>query len=260
MRRPSANGIKVSSSKTPAPAPKSNSQRWGPRMGTWCVDPTKHYAIVDASAKTLLIFPARRPAKHDRMYEYITRSASTTANNSPRQPFSQLAIAPNYCEIDHSDISSQGIVSPMFGPPNALDNVLSENNFLGTSPVYPDYASADAAFFADMGDDDDDDDYENGITMEDLINFDGGEDDSDVEMEDSRPSSSASDSNDLPAACHNTRSLLDHLDTQGVVTAFRQNQHMVEHDEQEILQPRSPLRKRKASPPLHAATRRRVMA
>ena len=229
-------------------------------MGSWCVDPTKHYALVDASAKNLLIFPARRPPKGDKMYEHITRSASTTANSSPRPPFSQLPIAPNYSEIDHTNFSSPGIVSPMFGPPNALDIALSENSFLPPSTVYPSYMTANAAFFADMGDDDDDDDYEDGITMEDLINFNGGEDDSDAEMEDSRPLSSASDSNDLPAASHNPRNLLDHLDTAGVVTAFRQNQHKVEQDQQEFLQPRSPLRKRKASPPLHATTRRRIMA
>lgn len=154
------------------------------------------------------------------------------------------------------------MVSPMFGPPNALDNVLSENNLLTTNATFPDYSGADMSMYSNMeydDYDDDDDDYENAIKMEDLFNLTSEEDDSDPELGDLRQSSSSSATDALAATGRSSLNLLDHLDS-GVVTAFRQNQNRVEREQQEILQPRSPLRKRKASPPVHAATRRRIMA
>ena len=250
VRRPSPCSTKTLSSGTPTPVHKASNQRRGPRMGSWCVDPTKPVAIVDSCGKRLLICPARRPTKPDRVFEHFTGSGTTTANTSPRPSTSQLAVLSNDSDNDHSDISSQGVVSPMFGPPNPLDSVLLENNFLATSAVYPEYMNANMALYENVEYDDDDDDYENGITLDDLIKFDGEE-----EVEDSRPLSSASDSNNLATASQNSCNLLDHLDG-GVVTAFRQNQ-------QETLQPRSSLRKRKASSPLGAvttSTRRRIMA
>lgn len=195
--------------------------------------------------------------KPDRVFEHLTASGSTTANTSPRTPSSKAAIVPNDSDVEQSDFSSQGMVSPMFGPPNALDNVLSGNKFLATSATYPEYRGADMAMYSNMeyDDFDEDDEYENAIKMEDLFNLTSEEDESEAELGESRPSSSG---DSMPTADQSSLSLLDHLDP-GVVSVFRQNNSRVEQEQKDILQPRSPLRKRKASPPLHAATRRRIM-
>ena len=142
----------------------------------------------------------------------------------------------------------------MFGPPNPLDTVLSENNFLPTTAGYPEVRESDVSLYANMDYDeydDDDDEYENAIKMEDLFNLTSEDDDSEAELTDSRPATSSS-------AAGQSSGDLGHLNTNNA-TAFRQTQRKVEQRQEEILQPRSPLRKRKASPPLHAATRRRIM-
>ena len=226
-------------------------------MGSWCVDPTKPLAFVDSCGKRLLVCPARRPTKPDRVFEHLLGSGSTTADTSPQLPFSSLAAVPNEGDFDNSDLSSQGMVSPMFGPPNPLDSILSDNNFIGTSKVYSDYKDTDLSMYGDLEYDDDDDDHEDAITMEDLFNISSDETDSEVELEGSRPSSS--DSTSMGNAAQGSRNMLDHLDS-GVITAFRQSQQHVKQGGQHLLQPANPLRKRKASPSLHGATRRRIAA
>ena len=230
-------------------------------MASWFVDPTKPVALVDSRTKKLLVFPALRPDKPDRVFSHLTGSGPSTANTSPRTASSQLTIVPNGSDVDHSDLSSQGIVSPMLGPPNALESVFSRNSFATSGLYAAEYAAASSAYYADMIDDegliDDDDDegvdeFETGITLSELVHY-----YSDSEDEESRPPSSASDSNEVPGASQSPRNFLDHLGS-GLVTAFRDTQHRVEEDQPEMLQPHSPLRKRRASPLHHAATRRRI--
>ncbi|KAL8795428.1 MAG: hypothetical protein Q9195_002017 [Heterodermia aff. obscurata] len=253
IRRSSATTTKTSSA-TSTPVRKSG-QPWGPKLGSWCIDPTKPLAIVDSCGKRLLVCPARRPKKPDRVFEHLTGSGSTTANTSPRLPSSNLANATNDSDLDQSDWSSQGLVSPMFGPPNPLDTVLAQSKFIPANAGYPEYNNSDLAVYGDVDYDeydDEDDEYENAIKMEDLFNLTSEDDDSEAELTDSHPANSSS------AADQSSGDLLGHLNTE-VATAFRQTQRRVEPAQEEIFQPRSPLRKRKASPPLHAATRRRIM-
>ena len=232
-------------------------------MASWFVDPTKPAALVDSRTKKLLVFPALRPTKPDRVFPHLTGSGSSTANASPGTASSQLSIAPNLSDVDHSDFSSQDLLNPMLGPPNALGNAFSRSIFPTTGILADGYAAASSAYYASIIDDDVDDDivdddgidpFENGIAMSDLVNI-----PSESEGEESRPSPSASDFNELLDASQSPRNFLDHLDS-GLVTAFRENQHRAEENPPEMLQPHSPLRKRKASPPLHAATRRRIAA
>ena len=234
---------------------RKSGQPWGPKLGSWCIDPTKPLAIVDSCGKRLLVCPARRPKKPDRVFEHLTGSGSTTANTSPRLPSSNLANVTTDSDVDQSDWSSQSLVSPMFGPPNPLDTVLSENNFLPNTAGYPEVRNSDVSMYANMGYDeydDDDDEYENAIKMEDLFNLTSEDDDSEAELTDTRPANSSS------AAGQSSGDLLGHLNTDAA-TAFLQTNRRVEQGQEEIFQPQSALRKRKASPPLHAATRRRIM-
>ena len=232
-------------------------------MASWFVDPTKAVALVDSRTKKLLVFPALRPTRPDGVFAHLTGSGSSTANASPRTASSQLTNAPNGSDIDHSDFSSQGIVSPMLAPPNALETVFSRSEFATTGLFADEYAAASSAYYASLigGDDVDDfddaddiDPFEKGITMSDLVHYDS---DDEEEEEESRPSSSASEFDELLHASQSSRNFMDHLDP-GLVTAFRDNQHRIEEDQPEMFQPHSPLRKRKASPPLHSATRRRI--
>lgn len=103
----------------------------------------------------------------------------------------------------------------------------------------------------------DDNDPEAGIRIEDLIDFGEGADDSETDLilEDSRPSSSSAKLDSIEASQSSAQSLLDHLDNT-VVTAFRQTQCPAPVS----LSPLSPLKKRKLSPPEGGLAKRRLVA
>ena len=256
VRRPSTSTLETtSSSPTSNMAPRT--QRCGPRMGSWCIDPTKPIAIVDSCGKKILVCPARRPKKPDRVFEHILGSASTSANTSPRTQMSSLATVPNK-RIDHSELSSQGLISPTFGAPPAPHFGLATNGIFAEDTDDTGYLEDEALLYDDM-DENDDDDNEGAIDIEDLIDFGDDGDDSELELtlEDSRPSSSSS----IKIAPQNvgppstSQSLLAHLDNT-VVTAFRQTQLPAPAS----LSPLSPLRKRKLSPPIGGLPKRRLLA
>ena len=226
-------------------------------MGSWCIDPTKPLAIVDSCGKKILVCPARRPKKPDRVFEHILGSASTSANTSPRTQLSILAAVPNDSDIDHSEASSQGLVSPMFGPPPTPNLGLANNTIFPDDTDDTGYLEDDAMLYDDA-DENDDDDHEAGINIEDLIDFgdDGDDSELDLTMGDSRPSSSSSTkTGPLGVGQSSSQSLLDHLDGT-VVTAFRQTQLPAPAS----LSPLSPLRKRKLSPASSGLPKRRLLA
>lgn len=254
MRRPSASMVDAASAK-PTSAQTPPTQRWGPRMGSWCIDPTKPLAIVDSCGKKILVCPARRPKKPDRVFEHILGSGNTSANTSPRARLSNLATVPYTSDIDRSEASSQGLVSPIFG------HSLAPGFGIANNGIFPDDTDEmgfldDHALLYDDDEDNDDDDPEAGINIEDLIDF-GDEDDSelDLTMGDSRPSSSSSAKTGFTGVGQSSgQSLLNHLDTT-IVTAFRQTQLPAPVS----LSPLSPLKKRKLSPPLGGPSKRRLV-
>lgn len=255
MRRPSASMLEESAKA--AAKMKPLSQRWGPRMGSWSINPTKPLAIVDSCGKKILVCPARRPKKPDRVFEHILGSASTSANTSPRTQLSTLATPRTNSEFDLSDFSSLAPANPMFGAVPASSFGQLTNGILPSD-------TDDATFFEDNGllwgegDDDDDDDHESGIRMEDLIDFGNYAEDSEPDntMDDSRPPSSSSTKiGFVSAGQSSSQSFLDHLDTTGV-TAFRQTQLPAPA----TLSPQSPLKKRKLSPSMGEPSKRRLLA
>lgn len=92
-----------------------SASRYGPTMGSWVADPTKPIAVIDYTGKGIIIIPALRPHKVDKMFEQIS-SASATADNSPGPSFSELADGVDDSENDHSDIalleSRSGVIVP----------------------------------------------------------------------------------------------------------------------------------------------------
>lgn len=255
IRRTSGSSL-GNASATPTPTSTPLAQRRGPRMGTWCIDPTKPIAIVDSCGKKILVCPARRPKKPDRVFEHILGSASTSVNTSPRTQVSNLVTVPN-SDIDPSEYSSQEIVSPMFGGMPTPKLGLSASDLFADDTDDTAYLEDNALLYDEM-DDNDDDDHEDGINIEDLIDFgDYGEDSElDLTLEESRPSTSSS-MKMVPAslAQSTSKTLLSHLDSIDV-TAFRQTQLPAPAS----LSPLSPLKKRKLSPPIGGPSKRRLVA
>ncbi|KAL9005950.1 MAG: hypothetical protein Q9188_001315 [Gyalolechia gomerana] len=230
--------------------------RWGPTLGSWVADPTKPIAVVASSGTQLIVYPAQRPSdRGGKVFPTIASSGQSSAQNSPRTSLPRLA-APSYppatdeSEVERSDMSSQGITTPML---SASPNLMMSGLGLGSANLLSGHALGppEAFFpFQSIGadgkmvldgpdvddDDDDDDDGEDLLNIEDFIDF--GEDSEDSDREDGSntesfqtPIVSLSDLTDTdptpmaspptPVSNHN---LLDRLNN-GVVTAFRRNQY-----------------------------------
>lgn len=255
--RRSSTSVLENTSAIPTPARTPTAQRCGPRMGSWCIDPTKALAIVDSCGKRLLVCPAPRPKKPDRVFEHILGSVSTSTNTSPRSRLSTLATVPKTSDIDYSEVSSQGLTSPFFAHPPVPDGRIANNGIFLYDTEDTGGLDGDALLYDDE-DENDDDDPEAGINIEDLIDFgdDGNDSELDMTMGESRPSSSSSTkTGHTGIGQSSSQSFLDHLDGT-VVTAFRQTQLPAPVS----LSPLSPLKKRKLSPPIGGPSKRRLVA
>ncbi|KAL8933591.1 MAG: hypothetical protein Q9211_005698 [Gyalolechia sp. 1 TL-2023] len=233
--------------------------RWGPTLGSWVADPTKPIAVVASSGTQLIVYPAQRPSgRGGKVFPTIASSGQSSAQTSPRTSLPRLA-APSYpaatdeSEVERSDMSSQGISTPML---NASPNLMMSGLGLGSANLLSGHAlGPPEAFFpypsirADgnlvlegLGvddDDDDDDDGEDILNIEDFIDF--GEDSEDSDREDGDDTESfqtpiiglsdLTDTDPTPTASPTTpvsnHNLLGRLDN-GLVTAFRRNQY--DHD------------------------------
>ncbi|KAA6416143.1 MAG: hypothetical protein FRX48_00862 [Lasallia pustulata] len=219
------------------------SRRYGPSMGSWVADPTKPIAVIDSTGKHMVIIPAQRPTKTDKLFSHVT-SGNSTANNSPRNSFAGLACGLDESDNDRSDFSSQEFMGSMCvsGANVMMPGLLhgapgSEHTFggqvMGPPEAFYPFKSIgpDGEVLEDADEDDDeDDDDENLWNVHDFIDFGDGsseddkDDDDDTEVPLSPTSPVATSSNATIISTGSTHNLLDHFD-RGVVTAFRRNQH-----------------------------------
>lgn len=230
--------------------------QWGPTLGSWVTDPTKPLAVVASSGKSLIVYPAQRPARRDgKVFPTVASSGVSSAIPSPRTSVPKLTtpsrpIATDDSEVERSDMSSQDITTPMLSAsPNLMmsglgfgsGNLLSGHT-LGPPEAFFPFQSigADGKMVLDGLDaddeDDDDDDGEDLLNIDDFIDFGKDSDDSENEIGSATegyqsPAVPVSDqakekstSTASPSPTTPTHNLLDHLD-RGVVTAFRRNQY-----------------------------------
>lgn len=217
------------------------SHRYGPSMGSWIADPTKPIAVIDSTGKHMVIIPAQRPTKADKLFSHVSTSGSSTANNSPRNSFAGLVGGLDESDNDRSDFSSQEFMGSMYGSganvmmPGLLHGAAGSEHILGGQVMGPPEAfypfksvGPDGQLLEDADDDDDDDDDDENLwNVHDFIDFgDGSSDDEkqdgeDTEVPPSAATPAATSSNTTVGSAHN---LLEHFD-RGVVTAFRRNQH-----------------------------------
>lgn len=148
--------------------------RRGPRMGSWTVDRTKSFAMIDCTGDNMVIVPAKRPAPAGDF------SIASTANASPIATQPTLATAIDDSEIDYSDFSfhvdpmlaSEPDVMPSTLFPTAPSSQVQDRTFTSSSVFFPmdDIGDVNAVYAMDDQDDDDDDDEEL-LNVEDFIDF-----------------------------------------------------------------------------------------
>lgn len=212
-------------------------------MGSWIADPTKPIAVIDSTGKHMVIIPAQRPTKADKLFSQVSTSGSSTANNSPRNSFAGLAGGLDESDNDRSDFSSQEFMGSMYGSganvmmPGLLHGGPGSEYILGGQVMGPPEAfypfksvEPDGQVLEEADEDDDDDDDEDLWNVHDFIDFGDGssddekEDGEDTEVPSSLATPAATGLNTTAANAGFAHNFLEHFD-RGVVTAFRRNQH-----------------------------------
>lgn len=186
--------------------------RRGPRMGSWIVDSTKPFAVIDSTGENMVICPARRPAKVAMICASPTNSSTSNPNITSAALQPMLATAPYDNEIDPSGFSRQVSTDAILGsetgmkapiPTYSESQHLNDQTFAYSSVFFPIEDLPDISTFFDADDrDEDGDDDEELLNVEDFIDF--GEDSSeDGEQDESEE--------------------MKHFD-EGVISAFRRGQ------------------------------------
>lgn len=216
-------------------------------MGTWTVDTTKPCAVIDSTGENMIIRPATRPSRPDRMALSIANSTASTATTSPIVSQPPLATAPDDSGIDPSGFQSQASMyeyhDPVLGPGSDMvaasaplvtghSRQPSKDNLFSASSVFlPRDAMGNlSSFFVveDLDDDDDDD-----VNIDDFIDFgdDSSEDQDQAVGDDSALTSPITADcpgptqlkTPSPDATTASDDLLKHLDKH-FVSAFRRGQ------------------------------------
>lgn len=212
--------------------------RRGPRMGSWTVDRTKPFAMIDCTGDNMVIVPAKRPAPAGDF------SIASTANASPVATQPTLATTIDDSEIDYSDFSfhvdpmlaSEPDVMPSTLFPTAPSSQVQDQTFASSSVFFPmdDIGDVNAVYaMDDQDDDDDDDDDEELLNVEDFIDFgvsseDEGDEDQGLLENTSLPTPASTSPTGTGAHLQSktpspgnssAQNLLKHLD-KGVISAF----------------------------------------
>lgn len=216
--------------------------RLGPRLGTFKADPRKPVAIIDGTGENMVIYPAKRPQKVDRIAGRVGSGYNSSAPSTPARRTSEATLgpAPEASDNDYSDFASQMSADPVLssGPdmsiPGFLDTIPSGQQMgyqsLSPSTVFFPMDSLEGVGVVLEDDDQDCDDNAQQLTMEDYVDFgesssdDGGQE-GDTEMSTAGILVTPKISSTTTSSTHD---LLRHFDT-GVITAFRRGQPQQHH-------------------------------
>ncbi|KAL2043996.1 hypothetical protein N7G274_003517 [Stereocaulon virgatum] len=258
LRRPSLssmdNEAQITSPVAPSPfkVPATPLRhRRGPRMGSWTVDRTKPFAMIDSTGDNMVIVPAKRPARAGDF------SISSTAITSPTTSQPWLASAIDENGIDYSNFSfhddpmlaSEPDVMPSTLPLTAPSSRIQDQTFASSSDFLPMDAIGNVNAVYAVDDQDDDGDDEGMLNVKDFIDFgvssdDEGDGDQGL-LENASLLSPASTSTlgtgakpqyKTPSSGRNSaQHLLKHLD-KGAISAFRRGQP---HHQAQLRRPQS---------------------
>ena len=208
-------------------------------MGSWTVDRTKPFAIIDCTGDNMVIVPAKRLAPASDF------SMASTANTSPIATQPTLATAIDDSEIDHSDLSfhvdpmlaSEPDVMPSTLFPTAPSSQVQDQTLASSSVFFPMEDIGDVNAVYAMDDQDDDGDDEELLNVEDFIDFgvsseDEGDEDQGLLENTSLPTPASTSPTGTGAHFQSktpspgnssAQHLLKHLD-KGMISAFRRGQ------------------------------------
>ncbi|KAL9611997.1 MAG: hypothetical protein Q9167_003397 [Letrouitia subvulpina] len=195
LRRQSSSSRRYRCAVTPTPTMDVNapfSVRWGPKLCSWVVDPTKTIALIDRTGKHINIHPAKRPlSKDSEMFATLSSSSPSSLNNSPQssaakimntegsesssvEPFSKAVTRPIHSSSNNMmipDFWKGKYVNPkvIVGPPDTFSPFIDQHGSSATDPFqgFDDADNGDSGedvldvgAFVDFGDDSDEGEFE----------------------------------------------------------------------------------------------------
>ena len=263
LRQPSLSSLAFGAQLPATPKAKGPSRipgtaagyRRGPRLGTWTVNVLKPRAAVCSTGENVIICPATRPSKSDRLSISIAKSISSTANPSPAISQQALATLPDPNSTDPSGFSAKGSMyeynDPVLGPgsdivaasapqstghrrqPPMAHSFTPPSVFLPMDAMAEDGSFVDDNYLNDDDDDDDGDDDDALLNIDDFIDFgdDSSEDGNQAAGNDSTLTSPVTAEAPSPVqlktpspdATMASEDLMKHLDKH-IVSAFRRGQ------------------------------------
>lgn len=205
-----------------------------PVTGTFMLDPSRAAMSADATGKNVKLFPPSKPLAKDRAFWQRARTAASgpwTGSNSVSGFHLRRA---SFEDTPSRPFTAESTLGSMF---NGNLDILRNNDVSGIAELLPLMAArphnnslASASFTEDS------DAEVSDINMQDFLDMDDDESDSDETLStpvDSATKSDTLDALDTPLKARHDVSgagLLDHLDQQrGLVGSFRRNQHQAKH-------------------------------
>ncbi|KAK0281819.1 hypothetical protein LTR35_002996 [Friedmanniomyces endolithicus] len=196
----------------------------GPRLGKFVIDKTKATISSDATGKKINIHPPQNPTEKDKAFWTRVNTVNAARGSTPRAStqYSMRTVAVE--NLPRRPFTAQSTLGSMF---NGNLDILRNNDASGIAgDLFPDLVSRSNSFTETLAGDSESETEE--VNMQDFIDMDSDESDSEEPTSASTFSSAAGPRDSFSSAdTSRNDSLLNHLDQQrGLVGSFRRNQNL----------------------------------
>ncbi|KAK1820682.1 hypothetical protein LTR12_004846 [Friedmanniomyces endolithicus] len=196
----------------------------GPRLGKFVIDKTKATISSDATGKKINIHPPQNPTEKDKAFWTRVNTVNAARGSTPRAStqYSMRTVAVE--NLPRRPFTAQSTLGSMF---NGNLDILRNNDASGIAgDLFPDLVSRTNSFTETLAGDSESETEE--VNMQDFIDMDSDESDSEEPTSASTISSAAGPRDSFSSAdTSRNDSLLNHLDQQrGLVGSFRRNQNL----------------------------------
>ncbi|KAK1061450.1 hypothetical protein LTR74_011077 [Friedmanniomyces endolithicus] len=195
----------------------------GPRLGKFVIDKTKATISSDATGKQINIHPPQNPTEKDKAFWTRVNTVNAARGSTPRASTQYSMRTVNVENLPRRPFTAQSTLGSMF---NGNLDILRNNDASGIAgDLFPDLIPRSNSFTETLAGDSESETEE--VNMQDFIDMDSDESDSEEPTSASTISSAAGPRDSFSSAdTSRNDSLPNHLDQQrGLVGSFRRNQN-----------------------------------
>ena len=217
-------------SSTPRPTTPKDCK--GPRAGTFAIDPTRATMTTDAQGRKIKMLPPAKPLEKDKAFWERARTVNSSRDGSPQNSYLTIP-SPSADAVPPRPFTAQSTLGSMF---NGNLDVLRNNDSAGVADdIFPSTMLQSQSSFTTMDGTEDSDTDRQDVNMQDFIELNDSDSDSDhmqagVITSPTEADMFSSFASENGSTSRRGSGLLNHFDQyRGVVGSFRQNQHQVKH-------------------------------